>query len=256
MSNAEAIFLGILQGITEFLPISSSAHLYIIPYFTHQTYQGLKFDVMLHLASSLAIILYFWRDWLKFVKEGFACPKNEGKFLWLIAAATVPAGICGIFFERTAEHLFRNPFWIATNLMIFAFLLLAADLKYSGEKKTLSLTLKDALIIGLFQCLALMPGVSRSGITITAALFLGYNREDSAKISFYLALPVIMGAGLLEGLKLTAADFNLALLFGFVFSLISAILTINFLLSYLQKRNLKIFVYYRILLGIAILTAL
>lgn len=257
MSSLESIILGILQGITEFLPISSSAHLYLFPHFAGKTYQGLAFDVMLHLGSSLAILLYFLKDWIKFVKGGLGEPKTEnGRFFWLLATATVPAAAAGLTLENAAENIFRNPVWISVNLCVFALLLLAADTKRPERKKTMSLNLRDALIIGMAQCLALMPGVSRSGITITAALFLGYGKSDSAKISFYLALPIILGAGVLESFKLTSADINSGLFFGFFFSFASALLAIKFLLSYLEKKNFLVFVIYRIGLGAAILLTL
>ena len=202
MNTLDAIILGLLQALGEFLPISSSAHLVLLPFFRGQEYQGITFDVLLHLATLLAVLLFFAKDWLQIIKQGLSRPfSSEGKTLWLLALATVPAGLAGILFKDYAESLFRNPVSIAVCLIVFAIILWLADRK-ATQQADVPLSLKNMLVIGCAQALALMPGVSRSGITITAALFLGFSRRQSARISFLLSAPVIAGAALVEATHL------------------------------------------------------
>ena len=217
MSIAEAVILGLLQALGEFLPISSSAHLVLLPFFRGVQYQGVSFDVMLHLATLLAVLLYFAKDWFVIIKDGLTRPKTrEGKTLWLLALATVPAGLAGVLAGR-------------------------ADIN-----------LKNVVIIGCAQALALMPGVSRSGITITAALFLGFSRSQSARISFLLSAPVIGGAAVLELAHLSLADITAPLVWGFISAFLGALLVIGGLMKYIKTHSFNVFVVYRLLLGLVI----
>ncbi|MFA6434789.1 MAG: undecaprenyl-diphosphate phosphatase [Elusimicrobiales bacterium] len=269
MTELHAIILGILQGVGEFLPISSSAHLALAPYLFGWRYQGLAYDVMLHLGTLLAIAVYFAPDWMRIITAGLKSlrrtgpamagagsrPKpeeNGGSLLWLLAAGSVPAAAAGLLLNHKAEHAFRDPAWIAFDLIFFSGLIYLADRAPSQKKTTGDLGLKDIMLIGLAQSLALMPGASRSGMTIMAALFLGYARYDAARISFLLATPVIFGAGLLEARKLTPADLNAAFAAGIIAAFIAGMLSIKFLLSYLKNRDLKPFIAYRIMLGLFI----
>ena len=253
MTKLHAVILGVLQGVGEFLPISSSAHLALAPYIFGWRYQGLAYDVMLHLGTLLAIAVYFAPDWLAIVKAGLTRPKEQdGRLLWLLAAGSIPAAVAGLMLNHSAEHAFLDPIWIASNLLFFSGLIYLADRAPSQVKKIGDITLKDILLIGLAQSVALMPGASRSGMTIMAALFLGYTRYDAARLSFLLATPVILGAGLLEARKIAPADLNPAFAAGVVAAFIAGILSIKFLLSYLKSRDLKPFIAYRVMLGLFI----
>lgn len=253
MTELYAVLLGVLQGVGEFLPISSSAHLALAPYIFGAAYQGLAYDVMLHLGTLLAIIIYFARDWAGIIKAGLTRPKEaDGRVLWLLAAGTVPAAVAGALLKGLAETAFRNPLWIAFNLVFFSVLIYAADRKPAQKLSIGELGFRDILLIGLAQCIALMPGASRSGMTIMAALFLGYTRYDAARLSFLLATPIIFGAGLLEMREIHAVDLNAAFAAGLTASFVAGLISIKFLLTWLRSRNLTPFLIYRILLGLSI----
>lgn len=255
MTILDAVGLGLLQALSEFLPISSSAHLVLLPYLRGQAYQGLAFDVMLHAATLGAVLLYFWRDWWVLLKQGLTAPKSrQGKMLWYLAAATVPAAVMGFLFNDWAEHTLRHPVCIAVNLIVFAALLFWADKKTKNQAADLfDVPFQTVFLIGCAQALALMPGVSRSGITITAALFLGLSRSMSARISFLLSAPIIAGAAVLEIGHLTPADFNEVLAAGFISAFIGAVLVIGGLMKYIKSHTFNVFVYYRWIVGATIL---
>jgi undecaprenyl-diphosphatase len=261
----EAIILGIIQGITEFLPISSSAHLILFPWMFG--YQGtlidsLNFDVALHAGTLVAILWYFWRDWVDLLKnffQGFGdgtWRTGNGRLVWFIAIATLPAGIIGLKFEHIIEESFRNPLLIAASLTVISILMWAVD-QYSKKAGALDgMTFGHSLFIGFAQALALVPGVSRSGITIIAGLMAGYTRESAARFSFLLSTPVIVGAAVLKLSKLHLAPGE-ALPFGLgvAFSAVVGYLSIKFLLQYLSGHSLNLFVGYRLALA-AIVTIL
>lgn len=253
MTVFDAVLLGLLQALGEFLPISSSAHLVLLPYFRGMEYQGLAFDVILHAATLLAVLLYFAKDWFVLVKEGLTNPSSkDGRMLWYLAAATVPAGLAGLLFKDWAEHAFRNPLMMAACLMVFACVLWWADRK-GGHNDGRQITFKTLMLIGCAQALAIMPGVSRSGITITAALLLGLSRSASARISFLLSAPIIAGAAAVEIGHLSAADFTAPLIWGFVSAFLGALIVIGGLMKYIKTHSFDVFVYYRILLGLFII---
>jgi undecaprenyl-diphosphatase len=256
MTITTAIILGLLQALGEFLPISSSAHLVLFSFFTGKEYQGLTFDVLLHLATLIAVCAYFYKDLLVLTKKGLTEPKSEdGRLFWYIGLATIPAAVAGYFLEDLAENTFRAPWILALNLIIFAILLFIADRKGKQNIKD-NLSLRIMMLIGCAQALALVPGVSRSGITITAALFLGLTRSLSARISFLLSMPIIAGAAVLKISHLSLSQINAPLIAGFFSALIGGWLVIKFLMKYIQNHNFDIFVYYRIALGILILLKL
>ncbi len=253
MTELQAVILGILQGAGEFLPISSSAHLALAPRVFGWPYQGLTYDVMLHLGTLLAVMIYFWRDWLKIFSDAIKRPsEKEGRLLWLLAAGSVPAALAGLLLNDMAETSFRNPLWIGFNLLFFSFLIWLADRRPAQTLGEDSFSLKHALIIGLAQSLALMPGASRSGMTIMAALFLGYTRGGAARLSFLLGTPIIFGAALLEAHKITPDQLNAAFAAGLAASFITGLACIGFLMAWLKKRTLTPFIVYRVLLGAAI----
>ncbi len=259
----EAVILGIVQGVTEFLPISSSAHLVLIPWMFK--WQGtlidsLDFDVALHAGTLVAILAYFWRDWLGLLKKFFtgfsdgAWKTGEGRMVWFIILATVPAGILGMKFEHVVEESFRDPLLISTSLLVVSLVMWASD-RYSTKSAGLDrMTLGHAVFIGFAQSLALVPGVSRSGITISAGLMAGYRREDAARFSFLLSTPVIAGAALLKLGKLHLAPGEaLPFVLGVAFSTLVGYLCIKFLLRYLEKHSLNLFVWYRLALVVVVI---
>ncbi len=250
----KAIILGIVQGLTEFLPISSTAHLILLPWFFewHGEVNTLTFDVAIHGGTLFSLLLFFYKDWLDILIR-------DRKILLYITAATIPAGAAGLFLKDIVENTLRNPLIIVFTLVFFGILMLAGEwfIKRQGSVQKKHLSLTDALIIGCAQAIALVPGVSRSGITITAGLFRNINRQQAARFSFLLSTPVIGGAFLLEGSKIldTPANHSLDLLFaGFISAAVSGYLVIQFLLNFLKKYPLNIFVYYRFALATIILT--
>ena len=249
----EALILGIVQGLTEFLPVSSTAHLILFPWFFNWTGEldTLTFDVALHAGTLLSLIICFWKDWIELVL-------HKHKLFILIILASVPAGIAGFLLNDYVEHTFRSPYIIAVTLVVFGCVMLIAE-KMNKTRTVDSMDIVDALIIGLAQAVALIPGVSRSGITISAGLFRGLEREASARFSFLLSTPVIAGATLLHARKLlkTGVDHNMSLfLIGFVAAAVSGFAAIKFLLSFLRKHPLNAFVYYRFGLAAVILAGI
>lgn len=261
MNNLHALVLGIVQGLTEVLPISSSAHLILIPDIFKWPESGITFDVALHLGTFLALAGYFWRDIFDLIYnfvgsltgKGFQSPGS--RLPWFIILATIPAAFVGKRFEEPIEDIFRHsPAIISSFLIGFGLLLAFADTVGAKRWKLDRITLKSALIIGLAQCLALLPGVSRSGITITAALLLGYNRETSARFSFLLSLPIVFGAAVLKVGHLVKTGIPqgemVPLLIGIASSAVFGYLSVAFLLKLVQRNSLYPFVWYRIAAGI------
>lgn len=253
MTEFQALILGALQGAGEFLPVSSSAHLALVPWTFGWQYQGLAYDVMLHLGSLFAVLVYFAKDWANILRDGFTRPaRKEGLLLWLLAAGSVPAGIAGLLLHNQAETAFRDPRWMAFNLVFFSLFIYLADRRAGQSRNETSFTLKDALLMGCAQTIALLPGASRSGMTIMAALFLGFSRPSAARLSFLLGTPVILGAGLVEAVKLSPADINAPFFWGVASSFVVSLAVIGFFLAWLKKRSLGPFLLYRVLLGAAI----
>lgn len=258
----EAIFLGIVQGITEFLPISSSAHLIVIPWmfgWQGTLIDSLNFDVALHAGTLAAILAYFWRDWLDLLRKFFAgfgdgsWKTGEGRLVWFIVLATVPAGVLGMKYEHVVEESFRNPVLIAASLSVFSLVMWLVDRFMPKTDGLDRMTLGRALFIGCAQALALVPGVSRSGSTITAGLFTGFTRESAARFSFLLSTPVIAGAAALKLRKLHLAPGEaMPFALGMLFSAVVGYLSIRFLLAYLNRHSLDLFVWYRLALAAAI----
>lgn len=261
MNVFEAIVLGAVQGVTEFLPISSTAHLVLVPWFLGWPPHGLTFDIALHVGTLVALLIYFRRDWLYLAKTGigYVTGKHSDPLILYVIAASVPAGIAGFLLEHVVETRLRDPRIIAVTLISLALVLALAE-KVGSKKKDLDrLSFPDAMTIGFAQAIALIPGVSRSGVTMTAALFRGVRREAAARFSFYLSTPVIGGAVLKKlvdvartGLPPGEAP---SFITGIVVSGVVGYLSIKILLGYLQKHNMMVFVYYRIALGIVVYLA-
>lgn len=257
MTVFQSIVLGIVQGLGEFLPISSSAHLVLIPWLLKWQDPGLTFDVALHMGTLLAVIIYFWRDWVSLLQGAISRKSsNEKRIFWYLVIATIPGAVIGFVLESKAETVFRSPLLIGVMLIIMGIFLYLADRRQ--QLRTMStMTVSDAILIGLSQALAIIPGVSRSGSTMTVARWLSLTREDAARFSFLMSTPIITGAGLLSMKDLSLSDINLAFIIGVVTSFIIGILSISFLLRYLKTSNFKIFVGYRFILGtIVVLLAL
>ncbi len=205
MNSLQAIFLGIVQGLTEFLPISSSGHLALLEHYFNVQEAGLAFDVLLHVGTLVALIAYFWHDWLdmfKAVLKPERYNRFERRLFWYLVVATIPGAVAGFLLEKKAETVFRAPMRIAILLGVMGIILYLADRLARHQRRLPGITLTDAILIGLSQALAIMPGVSRSGSTMTMALFLGFTRETAARFSFLMSTPIIFGAGLYHGLKL------------------------------------------------------
>jgi undecaprenyl-diphosphatase len=264
MNALHALVLGAIQGFTEILPISSSAHLILFPLLFHWPESGITFDVALHLGTLIALCLYFWRDILGLsvnltdgVRRGTFASQATRLPLYILAG-TVPAAIVGKLYENPIEEIFRkSPVTIAVFLVAFGFILAFADKIGRKRLNMEGVTLGSSLIIGLAQCLALFPGVSRSGITITAALFLGFRRETAARFSFLLSLPIVAGAALLKLGELVRNGIPEGemkmLLIGVSTSALVGYVSIAFLLKFIQKHSLSPFVWYRFFVGAGIL---
>ena len=261
MNEIQALILGVVQGLTELLPISSSAHLTIIPWMFNWIqnpqfvidFEG--FDVALHFGTLLAIAIFFFKDWLKLIKGGYeqVIKKKktfEGKMFWYIVAATIPGGIIGFILDKFAEDLLTKPIIIAVALIVMGITLYIVDKKSKSNIKYEDMNFKQTFLIGFSQCLAFIPGVSRSGITMTTARIMGIERESAAKYSFLLSTPIVFAATVL---KFKDFVFSIPFFIGILASFIVGILVIKFLLQYLKKGNFKIFAIYRIIFGLAII---
>jgi undecaprenyl-diphosphatase len=252
-SVLQAIVLGIVQGLTEFLPVSSSAHLILVPWLLKwQEDPGLAFDVVLHLGTLLALIVFYWREWLEMVLSLVNGDSVRRRLLFLLIVASVPGAIIGVLLEKQAETIFRSPALIAVTLATLGLILWAADAFGSKKRKIDDLTLVNALLIGLSQALAIIPGVSRSGATITTARFLGIDRPDAANFSFLMATPIIAGAGLLEARKFFHSGLTPQLGWGFAASAVFGLIAIVWLLSYVRTHTYRPFAIYRIALAILV----
>ena len=263
-TTVQALIMGIVQGLTEFLPISSSGHLIIVPYlagWTDPFITSLAFSVMLHLGTLVALLIYFWRDWVALVPAGFAALRDrsfradpERKLAVLIAVTTIPAIILGPILNDTLETAVRSAGIVSVMLLVGAAILWLADRQGAKDHDLDRLGVRGAFGIGLAQAVALIPGISRSGISISAGLFAGLNREAAARFSFLIAAPVTAGAILFEGYKLVRGEAGatpelVPLVVGMLAALISGLAAIAFLLRYLRTNSLAIFVIYRLVVA-------
>ncbi|HTX86970.1 MAG TPA: undecaprenyl-diphosphate phosphatase [Candidatus Nanoarchaeia archaeon] len=261
MSLLHALILGAVQGLTEFLPISSSGHLVLIPYFFGWQYQGVSFDVALHAGTVVALLVYFWHDWLIIIKNGFTkkstalsqtawpYPRN---FLWLIVVASIPAAVLGLPLDKWFEHNVRSVLFIAFNLAFFGWLLWFTDKKAQANLAPAEMTYGKAFIVGLFQSIALIPGVSRSGITLTGSRLVGLGRAEAARFSFLLGTPAIIGAFLVELPKIIKDDLNLSFWLGVITAAVLGVVAIKFLLAYLKKNDFTLFLWYRVAIALVV----
>ena len=261
MTIIHAIILGIVQGLTEFLPISSSAHLNVFPWIFNWEMLSEGMDVALHIGTLLALVIFFFKDWVNLVKGGYkkAIKKEdstEGKIFWYLVAATIPAGILSLILDKLSDKIIGDDInfqmaIIAGTLIIMGIILYIADKKSKSTIDYEHITLKQSVLIGISQAIAAaFPGVSRSGITMTVARALKIDRESAAKFSFMLAMPITLAAVIFD---LTKFTFTLPLLLGILASFITGVIVIKFLLDYLKKGSFKVFAIYRVIFGIIIL---
>lgn len=256
MTLLQAIVLGLVQGLGEFLPISSSAHLVLVPWLFNWQDPGLSFDVALHLGTLIAVIIYFWRDWLNLIIGGFTNVKSsDGRLFWYLVASSIPGAAIGYILEEHAETIFRTPLLIAFMLIIMGIFLYWADQKSRKLTEIEDISFKTSFIIGLSQALAIIPGVSRSGITITTGLLTGLTRESAARFSFLLSTPIIMGAALvkLPQVLSTPNMLNTNFVVGMVVAGITGLASIYVLLRYVQSKSFLPFVWYRFILGAVVI---
>lgn len=262
MNTLQAAGLGLLQGLGEFLPISSSGHLIVVPWLLGWPSQSLAFDVALHLGTLGAVIAAFAGDWLRLFTAGvrglrtrrpFAEP--ESRLLWLLALASVPGAIAGKVLDEWAETTFRSPALVAGTMAGMGVILLIAD-RRAGQGTAEAMPLRDALLVGAAQAAALVPGVSRSGVTISMALLLGYRREEAARFSFLLAAPITFGAALLKVPQLLGGDQAGLALVGMLVAALAGFASIKFLLTWVRTRDYRIFVAYRFAFAALVLLAL
>ncbi len=263
MTLFEAIVLGIVQGLTEFLPISSTAHLRIVPALLGWNDPGAAYSAVIQLGTVVAVLAYFWRDIIKLTKafvRGLVDRKpfgtEDSRLAWFVGLGTIPISIMGLLFKSAIKTSLRSLYVISASLIILAIVLFLVE-RFASHKRTISdLTLKDGIIVGMWQALALIPGSSRSGTTITGALSLGLRREDAARYSFLLSIPATTLAGLVELkdlLEATTRPSTSAMVVGTVVSFLAGIAAISGLLRFLKNRSMLVFVIYRIVLGVALL---
>lgn len=266
----QALVMGIVQGLTEFLPVSSSGHLIIVPYllgWDDAFVTSLAFSVMLHMGTLVALLVYFRADWLRLVPAGLAAVHDRSlrddpdrRLAWLVIAATIPAALAGFLLNDLIEQRFRQVGLVALMLVVGGVILWLADRWGRRDRGIGDVTFPVALGIGAAQALALVPGISRSGISISAARLAGLDREAAARFSFLMATPVTAGAGVFEARKLLTgeAGVNIAvapLLVGMIAALGSGLVAIHFMLRYLRTRSLSVFVAYRFVLAAVVLVA-
>lgn len=259
MTAVDAIILGIVQGITEFLPVSSTGHLVLVRAFLDiESSHALAFDAVLHLATALAVIVYFWRDIMLLantvLRKLGRLPVNQKDMtlVYALIAGTVPAVVLGLLLESSMETLFRNPLLVAGVLVLGSFLFMYAEWVYLNRTRRPEVSVRKGFKIGLFQSLALLPGMSRSGASIAGGMFLGLTRHEAARFAFLLAIPVILGAGAKKMLELGMADDPIAwssIGVGAAVAFLTGLLAIHFMLRFVRTHTLWPFIWYRIILA-------
>ena len=261
MNFFQSIFLGAVQGITEFLPISSSAHLIIVRWLFYWQDPGIAFDVVLHFGTLIGVVWFFFPRWINIFKAVFSRKSDQEikfnrKLFWMIVVATIPAGLAGFFFNNFIESRLRSPMVVGITMIAFGILLYIGDRFVSYEFQVMSfkkIRWWRSVVIGFSQALALIPGVSRSGITMTTGLFSGLDRKTAAEFSFLLATPIIFGAGVKEIPTLIGSGgLSTSLFLGFISSAIFGFLAVRFLIKHLEKGSYKPFAWYRVAVGILI----
>jgi undecaprenyl-diphosphatase len=261
----QAVVLAIVQALTEFLPISSTAHLVLIPWLFGWKDGGLTFDVALHAGTLVAVIIYFFRDWVQIIGQAFGLNigsdpdlRQNRNLLWLLAAGSIPIGIVGYLFDKQADTTWRQPYVIGTMLILVGIVMWIAEGRRIGSKSMSTIQMNDGIAVGLAQAVSVIPGTSRSGATISAGLFRNMNRETAARFSFLLSTPAIGAAVLKKGWDIhkeggIPADMKAPIVVGIIVSGVLGAIVIAFFLRYLRRSSLMPFVYYRIVFGIIVI---
>jgi undecaprenyl-diphosphatase len=269
----QALVLAIVQGLSEFLPISSTAHLVLVPWLLGWKAHSLTFDVALHAGTLVAVLAYFWQYWLEMANLGLglnwgaaaeagehsarADLEQNPRLLWYMMVATIPGGLAGWKFERAAEEQLRSPMLIGTALIVMGLVMWAGDWLGKRDRDLGQVGLLDSFLVGVAQALAIIPGVSRSGVTMTAGLFLRMKRATAARFSFLLSTPLIAGAALKKALEIhhtgLPPDMRLPFLCGALVSALVGYLVIAVLIRYLERHTFKVFVVYRVVVGVIVL---
>src|SRR5690348_15616911 len=265
MPLLQVVVLAIIQGVTEFLPVSSTAHLALAPWLLGWTDPGLTFDIALHVGTLLAVLAYFFRAWLQIIAHGLGIRygademlRQNPRLLWLLVIGTIPAGVIGFLFEKQAESTLRSPFVIGAMMILIGVVMWAGERAGSRQRNLGAVNFADSLVIGTAQALAVVPGVSRSGITITAGLFRNLDRVAAARFSFLLSTPAIAAAAAKAFYDLMKhggipADMRMPFVLGIVLSGLSGLVVIALFLRFLQRHTLYFFIYYRIIFGIIVI---
>jgi undecaprenyl-diphosphatase len=261
VDSLQIVVLALVQGLTEILPISSSAHLALVPHIFNWPDQGLSFDVALHIGTAIAIIAYFRADLARMTTAWFGSIAQrkldtDSRLMWGVLLGTIPAGLAGLLIADFVETELRSPRFIACTLIGFALLLWLADVRGARKREVASIGIRDAIIIGIAQAIALMPGVSRSGITMTAGLALGLTRQAAARFSFLLSLPIVLLAGTLRMAQLAVSPEPAhwpTLILASALSGIITFLCIHFFLKFLARAGMLPFVIYRLILGVGLI---
>ncbi|MFZ3069953.1 MAG: undecaprenyl-diphosphatase UppP [Anaerolineaceae bacterium] len=267
MTFIQSIILGIVQGLTEFLPISSSAHLVLVPYLLNWNLapaEAFVFDVLVQLGTLVAVIVYFWKDLVTLFKAMVAGVKThqplqqaDSRLGWLIVLATIPAGLAGLLLKDKVEAAFSNPVLTAVMLFVTAVLLTLSEVLSKKTRGSRDMQPKDALIIGLFQAVSIFPGISRSGSTISGSLLRGFKRQDAARVSFLMAVPIMSAAGLLAVIDLFSmpapAGFLPVVIVGFLVAMVVGYLSIRWFMGFLKQNTLLPFAVYCGLLSVIVI---
>jgi len=238
------------------LPISSSAHLVLVPWLFGWADPGLTFDVALHVGTLVAVVIYFWKDWRRLIIKGFTDLRStEGRLFWYLVAASVPGAIGGFLLEKKAETIFRSPTLIAIMLILMGILLYWADRRSAKNIDITQITFRSSLLIGVSQAVAIIPGVSRSGITMSTALLMGVTGEGAVRFSFLLSTPIILGAAVLKlpHVISNSSLVSFSVMVGMFASCVTGIASIGFLLRYVQTKDFLPFVWYRLILGVLVI---
>jgi undecaprenyl-diphosphatase len=260
-----AVVLAIIQALTEFIPVSSTAHLVLIPWLLGWNDGGLTFDVALHAGTLVAVIIYFFRDWVQIIAQGFGLnigrdpdlKQNRG-LLWLLAVGSIPIGIFGYLFDKKADTVWRQPYVIGTMLILVGIVMWIAERRRVGSKSINTIQFGDSVVVGLAQAVSVIPGTSRSGSTIAAGLFCNMTRETAARFSFLLSTPAIAAAVAKKFWDIhkeggVPADMKMPMIVGIIVSGVLGAIVIAFFLRYLRRDSLMPFVYYRIVFGIIVI---
>ncbi len=267
MSILEVIVLGIVQGLTEFLPVSSTAHLVVLPKLFGWPDPGLAYDIALHVGTLAAVLIYFFRDWIQILANGFGFSMAGGgpelrhnpRLLWYLVLGTLPAAVAGLALEKAADTTLRTLPIIGASAILIGLFLWWADLTSRGKKDMGNVSIADSLTVGFLQILAIIPGVSRSGITISGGLIRNMDRPTAARFSFLLSTPIILGAAakdawdLLKHKEAIPPEMQVAFLLGILVSAVTGCLTIALFIKYLRTRPLTVFIAYRIIFGIMVI---